>query len=397
MPIILSILLVLAYQRLEPNARNYPLYFYLGMAYKLVLTHILFVYYLHQEELSDMQRLISELNSLAQYNLESYLSYLHQNLTNSDIIRGRNEHFVAIMSVFSRPFGQNYLHLSYFLSMINFFSAWYFCRIWSSFFKTDIRLAYIAFLAVPSVSIWTSGLMKECLVSSCIYFILASILAKKHYLISILLLYIAYKIKYYYVWLLCFSMIPVVIYPYVKRYIQKPLYLYVSMGIALLVGIEWYFEDWSIIEYAQSLQRWSMKYRSEQAVYYFELKSFVLNFLINYPSVFFQTVFRPFIWQADNLFKLLSALENMLLFGLICISCRKSTIKQFNALHAYKWGILLYVLMGLSLLGFVMPNIGTISRFKVMFLAFCWWFVLCLARRLAGVCSIPKDKVLFIS
>jgi hypothetical protein len=100
------------------------------------------------------------------------------------------------------------------------------------------------------------------------------------------------------------------------------------------------------------------------------------SILYHSPWALFSGIFRPFIWEAQNVMQFLSSIENMAVF-LLFISSFKNWKTAFSSTNRLLiLSLIVYVVLLCIFLTLSAPNYGTLSRYRVGFLPF---FVLLLS------------------
>ncbi len=87
------------------------------------------------------------------------------------------------------------------------------------------------------------------------------------------------------------------------------------------------------------------------------------SLVINSPIALFNTLTRPFLWEADSLPKSLSAIENILLLFIIGLFLLR--FKNKNIEHRNMWLFTLIFSLQLFILsGLITPNMGALARYR---------------------------------
>lgn len=115
-----------------------------------------------------------------------------------------------------------------------------------------------------------------------------------------------------------------------------------------------------------------------------ELEDNPISFLMNLPFGLFNSLVRPFYWEAKSIFVRLSAIESSLIV-LVLLMAALLTVKGRNSVVG-KYA-LLYALTFLMIVGMVTPIAGSLVRYKIPALPFLFFFFI---ERL----DLPKFKAL---
>jgi hypothetical protein len=103
-----------------------------------------------------------------------------------------------------------------------------------------------------------------------------------------------------------------------------------------------------------------------------------LSFVLHSQLAFIGMLFRPFIWEAYNLRTIVAALENTVLLLLVFGFLRDLFSEgRWNRQYGYiLLALLAYVFVIGTLLAYSMPNLGTLSRYRVIVLPFVVYLLL---------------------
>ena len=308
---------------------------------------------------------------------------------------------LAIVKIISIPAiitFKNYWITSIYLSLFSFFGMWKLAVFLSSVQENFKYPAVAAFLFYPSVIYWSAGVLKEpvimgCL-SICLVIYLPYVLKQERlrffqFLLSLLLMFIIWQLKFYYAAVFVPLLFAIVFNTYIKnisvRYrnsltlqfmltIFVPLLSYFFMsGINPMLSFENLFaeilknHDWYLVNGALPL---------EGHIHYSELKPDIISFIKNAPLALFSGLFRPLVFDAHNLLQTLAGMENTLLLILFAAALLK-VYKLKRSRHIYLFLItVIYVVLLATLLAIAAPNFGTLMRYKIAFLPFLVFLIL---------------------
>jgi hypothetical protein len=106
------------------------------------------------------------------------------------------------------------------------------------------------------------------------------------------------------------------------------------------------------------------------------LKPELSSVLQNIPEALMGALFRPFFWEGDNWLYRLAGFENLVLLFLFLgsLSSLKSGQKlQFRSFYAV---LIAFVFIMAGLIGLTTPNLGTLNRYRTIFLPFLVYLLL---------------------
>jgi hypothetical protein len=108
----------------------------------------------------------------------------------------------------------------------------------------------------------------------------------------------------------------------------------------------------------------------ENLIHYANLQPQAGSILLYAPKAVLSAVFRPFIWETQNIFQVLTGVENLMFLVLFVSSVPgwKKHISTSDRLLVFSIGI--YVLLLAAFLALSTPNFGTLVRYRVAFIPF---------------------------
>lgn len=265
-----------------------------------------------------------------------------------------------------------------FMSFFSFIGLWSILKVFESkFLKQKYLLALVVFF-FPSVWFWTSGLLKEGILMGAFgimfYLInrqISQSLSWNKMLGIFLCIFILLFSKFYVLvaaipGLLCLIPVKRIHNPYVKFilihmlclaliYLAEPI-----LGINFIGVLERKQHDFEM--YVQSL--------SSVGSYIVipDLEPNIWSIVKHAPEAFFNTFFRPTLFEANNAMMLMAAFENLLIlaglvFSLLTFSSKNLTKNYF--LFSLSFVIVLFILSGLTT-----PVLGALVRYKAPALPF---------------------------
>jgi len=115
---------------------------------------------------------------------------------------------------------------------------------------------------------------------------------------------------------------------------------------------------------------------SNACIAFENLQPTVKSFLQNSPKALFSALFRPGIWEADNILQIFAGLENLVGLLLVVLAIYNFVRKGNNAFGLMEICFLLYTIVLAIFLAFSCPNFGTLVRYRVGFYPFFVYLVL---------------------
>ncbi|WP_375581089.1 hypothetical protein ABWH96_08830 [Marivirga tractuosa] len=303
----------------------------------------------------------------------------------------RTYFFVRLMSFLYALTQGNYFSMSIYLSFFSGLATWSFARELVKISKENKFVIYIALLFIPSITFWSSGLMKESLMTIAIYALGFSVLkwvAKPsnwlYAILAILSVFVLWKVKYY----VPIALLPILVLTllfnqtkFLREFpFPKKLMLYVGLlivggtGIAFIHPVFHSGRFFELIRISHDV----IAQNTVDSIIQFQLAKNDFLFVIqNLPLAWFTGIFRPFIWEAFSFFSLIWAIEKIIFTLLVVIAIILSFKLKFNRSEKW-WGIaiLIYVSVLSSVITLATPNFGTLIRYEVAYMPFLWLMVI---------------------
>jgi len=297
----------------------------------------------------------------------------------------RTTFLVKVISIFAILTNNNYWITSLWFSFISFLASFHLFKVVTSYFNKSEIAAAIAFLFFPSIVFWSSGVIKESIGMAALFMLVAfylRVLRREQtifdFFIVLLCLWIVWNLKYY--WLAVF--LPVVItslvchfgFHYLKFSLVSKFICWLFLFLFLTVGISLtrpnFYLDRIFGVIVDNYQAFSSISDKNDLIEYYNLSANWMSMVLNSPWAIFSGLFRPFLWEADNILKIVISVENLIIFVLCIFSLIR--IKEIFITHhklltisVFIYTILLCVFLALST-----PNLGSLSRYRVGFLPF---------------------------
>ena len=299
-----------------------------------------------------------------------------------------------VTSVFSLLTFDNYWAISLYYSAISFSAAWYLVLVIRRHIPSVSFAAVVSFLFMPSVVFWTSGLLKESLAMAAFFF-LSAIFLKIWFrhpigwwqiLLALLSLWIFWNLKYYYAGVFAAVAGTSVIFRTVV-----PVRIHQSAGMQGVVWLGILIVPVVVVSFLHpnfNLERISAVIVSNNEVYnilsdageyvrFESLKAEPSSLLRNAPLALLSGLFRPFIWEASTILQFLQGFENALLLMLFVAAMLRSgryirSPHRLLILSAVAFIVITAVFITMSA-----PNFGTLSRYRVGYICFFAFMVLC--------------------
>lgn len=326
---------------------------------------------------------------------EYYLAiFQNQNTYNSNYFisfRNPTESIATISSFVGFITGAGYLSTSILLGMFCFSGLWKLYHLFYRLYPSEHRLLAISILFEPTVTFWSSGILKDTYCLGAMGFIIYSFfnlfIFKKKRISSLLLLVFASIILLVIKPYILFCLLPTLLLLGYKEYIGKikdrSLKLLVQLFFILVtcVGIFYAlnflnssFQQYALENLADEIEK-RTSFVSENQEYYGGsgysvgyVSNNILDLILVIPNAIIVTFFRPYLWEVRNLLMLFSAIESLLiaiftLSVLIKIGIKESLNRILKS-NIIKFCLLFSLMFGVFV-GLTSFNFGTLMRYKI--------------------------------
>lgn len=306
---------------------------------------------------------------------ENYYSYMQHWVRPYSNNLFSDTHIIIRFNALVRLFSWGYFHVhNVFINFLSLIGLTYIYKAFKPFLaQKEKPLFYVLFL-IPSVLFWGSGLLKE----SIIFFALGLFFYglfncaqrfKLTYFLALLIgvVLILYT-KFYLLVALAISIFGFIVYHFTS--IKKPVYAYlfsVSFLIGLLAILPLFNDQLDIVFQVANKQQTFSRFITEMPAnssFFIPELSNAYSILINIPNALLNIFVRPYYWECNSLFILLSAIENTMVLGFIFIAIyfRKKMDKSIQNLIYFN---LTFVFCLFVLIGLTTPVFGAVMRYKI--------------------------------
>ncbi len=391
-----ALLLSIAWRIVMREDRSMRFIFWSALGFKFlcgILLGLLYTYYYSSGDTFVFFQDGSTLSALARDNVKEYIRFLWSGDESFFVwnqlyhSQYRSLFFTKLISAVSLITIDNYWITSLYFSFVSFLGGWYLVKRIIEFFPGSKLAAVISFLFFPSVTFWSSGVIKEAIAIPGLFFLASVFLMIWHnkklnylewFLLPVALLFV-WKLKYFYLGLF----IPIACATLATKYISERMFESTKFSLqlftwVLLSGVGLfvinflhpnfhldYFPEVIVMNYNDYV-RLSLP---ENVIHFNDLEPGFISLLQHSPKALFSGLFRPFIWEANSFVKVLAAVENLILFVLMVssFSLVRHTSSKYRLIT---FAILIYSILLCITLTLSTPNIGTLARYRIGFLPF---------------------------
>lgn len=291
----------------------------------------------------------------------------------------------------------SYLVTTLFISLIAFYGSWKIYQVFKDLWPEGKKYVFIAVFLVPSVSFWSTGLLKDSIAFSavnCLIYAVYFIITKKEFslgkiCLALISMFLLYQLKIY----ILFSFIPavfVLIYAQVKTNIHSNfIRILITPILLLLISFFAFFVGRGLIQAnqefsAEGLEKQAKGFHSwhtttaGSAYNLGEVNYTVGGVLQKIPASLNVTFFRPYFWESNNVVMLASAVESfivLLLFIYVLFRWKGKLFSVFRQRPMLQMFLVYLLVFGFAV-GFTSYNFGALVRYKLPIYSITF-FVLC--------------------
>jgi hypothetical protein len=364
-----------------------------------ILLGLLYTYYYTVADTFGFFEDGKKLSAIAREGLTHYAQFLWRGseaeaiLLNLNFTEPRALFMSKIVSIFCLLTHDNYWIISLYFSLLSFCCSWKLVDIIVQNFPTLKIASVFAFLFIPSIVFWGSGLMKESVSMAALFFL--SMIALKIWIkarisiveivLSLISFWILWQLKYYYAAIFLptvatciFTKLLVV--PVLK--IKSPLAeviiwcLMITLPFILISFSKENFQpDVFLKVIVRNYQQFQDHSEPGDAIVFNNLTPEATSILLHSPWALCSGLFRPFIWETQNFLQFAVSVENIFLLVLLITAVPNVKLIFISPHRSLLLSMILYIVVLCIFLTLSTPNFGTLSRYRVGFLPFLFFLI----------------------
>jgi hypothetical protein len=342
-----------------------------------------------------------KLSALARLDFIEYLKVFFSNHDPSTVenvlyVHDRSALFIKLISVFCLVSQDSYWICSIYFAVISFFGTWFLYRQVVRFLSDSANAAAFALFFFPSVVLWGSGLMKESVALSGIYFLTAiflkfacsSKISWIEWLLVLLAMILTWWLKYYWAAIFFVVILTSVLMILIRRRVSltngRIVLVWLFLFFLICAGASFahpnfYMERFLGVLVSSHDQFIAISY-PENIIGYYNLQPKLWSVFLNSPWALLSGLFRPLFLDATDILSLPYSIENFVLL-LLTISFlfsykwdwwkpKSDRFKRSEIYTLWLLPILIYCALLCIFLSISTPNFGTLSRYRIGFLPF---------------------------
>ncbi|MCC9167173.1 hypothetical protein [Pontibacter harenae] len=342
-----------------------------------------------------------KLSAYAKQNFAGYTRLLFLNEFESDTFKATipfstypsfsNSFFtIKIISVLNLITGSSYYLNGLYLSLFSFWGAAKLAATLIKLFPKYKVAAIAAFLFFPSVIFWTSGLSKDSLMFGSMCWVVAFALTVPQRVnwtassLALLMLWIFYKIKFFF----AFIVLPLLVLYVLVKVLARSIPLFqqrrvqlLALTVALIVAgiaaipVFQIYRDGFLYENIVQNYNDILALSEGKPTINLQIEPTPQSIIRNAPEALLSAIYRPFIWEVDNMLYWAVAAENVLLAILSVMGVIGVVRGKFKVEVEHVTLLALVLVVG-AICGLTTPNFGSLSRYRVAFLPFLVYLLL---------------------
>lgn len=289
-----------------------------------------------------------------------------------------------ILSLFHILTNGNYWISGFYFSLFAYTGLWSLGDKLTTYFPWTRNAAIAGFIFFPSVLFWSSGVSKEAISTGLIAWILSIYVpslargegvAKRKVIMSLILLFILWLLKYYYAAALIAILIPTLIVSILKRMsagiswnFNKQVLYWVSFLVWSVVIASFIHPNLRLTNVMEVVSTNHALYVQmsdpDNLISFRDFTPTFMGYVKNMHIAVWAGLFQPLPWGSEGYIKLIASLENLIILVFAVFS-----ILNISRINVSNNGILVigamtYIFLMAVFLAFSTPNLGTLARYK---------------------------------
>lgn len=374
-------------------------WFWPGLLFKMMAGVGVGMVYTHYYSVGDTFRYwedACQAAELARTDFGAYLSFLSFGDTDGAmpiVNEPRALFFIRIVSVFALLTLGNYWATGFYLSFLSFLGAWYLVQTISRNIRSASIPAVMAFAFLPSFVFWSSGLLKESISAGALLF-LSALFLKVWFnerlrwwdvVPSALSLWLLWNLKYYYAGVFTAVVFTNLMYRFLFRGRRFPLasetliwltLLLVPVAVVTLTHPNFHLNRLPAVV-AENNAVYNAISEPGDVVHFHDLEPTAVSMAMNAPWALVSGLFRPFPWEASSLMQLAASIENAALLCMFFVCCARIRTLAASPHRVVVVSAIVYIVVLAVFLTLSAPNYGTLSRYRVGYISFFTFVILC--------------------
>jgi len=301
--------------------------------------------------------------------------------------------FAAISSLFV---GGSYLGISFIFALFSFSGIWAWYSVVCRLYPQSSKSLGWAFFYIPSLFFWGSGLLKDAIIIGaigwlfyCFYWLF--IKKRKIILAGIAFIIMAWLVKSIRVFMLAAFMAPAIVWIFLEntKKIKSLILRYSILPITLCLGIlggiyiinnltggDTRYDPEVFGERAKISAEYLYMISEQQGgsgYYLGDLDGTFAGTLKLAPEAIWVSLFRPYIWESQNLMMLLSALESLFFLSFFFYVLIKVGLSKFASIiikNPYVLFAVVFTVVFAFAIGITTYNFGTLVRYRIPLIPF---------------------------
>lgn len=297
---------------------------------------------------------------------------------------------IRILSLLSLITAGNYWLCATYLSIFAFFGLWALVNQISNTYPNSTHAAVLAFIFVPSVVLWSSGISKETLYMGVFGYLVAwfwpyfkrpNRYRVFTWVVALPMVLVLVQLKYYYMAVL----LPVLFTTILHKMLvpEKSVWLTIWVTWLAIFTILIFFTTWLhpnfgldyiLILVKSNATEIASRTKPDSLITFIEHANPTWWMVINLPLATISGLFRPNLGDGGTLLQYLTIVENVVILVMFLgrlRTLRKNDWRQIDWIPCAVYVMILAVLLTMST-----PNFGTLARYKVSFMPVLLFLIL---------------------
>jgi len=289
-----------------------------------------------------------------------------------------------ILSIFHIFTNGNYWISGFYFSLFAYTGLWSLGDKLTTYFPWTRNAAIAGFIFFPSIIFWSSGVSKEAISTGLIAWIISIYVpalargewvGKRKVIVSLILLFILWLIKYYYAAALIAIMIPTLIVSVLKSFsagiswkFSRQVLYWVSFFVWSVVIASFIHPNLRLTNVIDVVSTNHVLYTQisdpDNLIRFRDFTPTFTGYVKNIPIAAWAGLFQPLPWESVGHIKFIASLENLIILVFAVFSLLNISRINVSNNGILVIGALGFILLMAVFLAFSTPNLGTLARYK---------------------------------
>lgn len=350
------------------------------------------VYFYFYEGIGDTVTYYHEAQVLSNVAFSDFERYLHvlfsgpgSEQLNLSSTTPRAFFFLKLVSISHILTGGNYWLMSCYFSLVSFMASWFFVKTIYRNLSQFTLAAMLSVLFLPSAVFWSSGVIKESVASASLFYLSGVVVLFwfgrrinwLQWVLALVAFWLLWSLKYHYAAIFLAGVATLFIFRFIGNKIEmqslrKAILVWIALLIAPIILVTLIHPNFEISRIASVVVENNLAFHKlsdeHDLVQFYRLSPDISSLVMNAPWACISGIFRPFIWESNNVLQIASGVESMVLLVVAIVAFFR--LRPDMKVISFGFAMLTFILLLSTFITLSTPNFGTLSRYRVGYLPY---------------------------